>query len=203
MDSVVSIYSSGGDLKLQESLRERMKRFRMTDSSGADTKTHSSIGIQPKRAFGISLLYNASGLSIVGFSLVSLVFLSLGVGAFLLFQPTIAVAYTCFFLLVAAILIVGAIRLSKEAVRKADFYDDYFTLRLKDSLKTIHYKQIQSISLKHVPLMRVFPAVNLRTQIEITIEGEDNPLSIPGNPSRFPRGANLYSWLTGRASREK
>ncbi len=74
-------------------------------------------------------------------------------------------------------------------VREARFYEDHAELRRKVESRFSYSEVIQ---LEQVRGFGLLPPTN---QVHITLEGQDEPIRIFGNPNNRYLNINLYSWL--------
>lgn len=74
-------------------------------------------------------------------------------------------------------------------IREARFYEDHAELRGKVGSQ-IYYSQI--VQLEQVKGIGILSPTN---QVHITLEGQDEPIRIFGNPNSRMLNTNLYAWL--------
>ncbi len=95
-----------------------------------------------------------------------------------------------FFLLLDVLLFGSALRLYYGPVRRAWFFEDYLKLKGRKIGREIRYPDI-----KQIAKLNRFPLLSPRTQIRISVSGEEGFLVIPANPPNRKLKTDLYSWL--------
>ena len=99
--------------------------------------------------------------------------------------------------LLAVLMLYGAIRLWTQQVRKARFYQDHLSFSGRMGSKNVNYSEIKEVS-----LVKVFPLIEPRNQVHVRIEGESEPLKILANPTNKSLRKDLYSWLKERTGKQ-
>jgi hypothetical protein len=87
-----------------------------------------------------------------------------------------------------------------QPIRDASFYENHFILRGGKEQREFAYTEVESASLTKLPTIRVFPLLDLRNQIILSIKGESSSVIIPANPENKQLKTDLYSWLISKTT---
>jgi hypothetical protein len=152
-----------------------------------------------RQLFKFSLVYDFGYDSIVGYFVIFAVFLFLAILE-VLSDDSLAdrIVGDAWFVLIAAISLLGVFRLVSQRVRKGRFYEDHFVIEGKALDGRFDYTGIEQVSVAKLPLAKVFPAFGIRKQVHLRFKGENQDLVIPRNPSNLRLKTDLYSWLEER-----